>query len=321
MSTTNAAPYLCIVILAAACQTADRPATSFSVEWGSRAVAPGIEGSKCIVTSLGNTVPVRVNSVETVLGPTSHHMMIYRERETVEKREPFECVSFVNALNAHFAPMFIAQKLSDVLTLPPGVAFTIEPGELIRVELHYINTTDFDSTANAKVVFHGIEESEYRDEASFFFVGTPDVLVPPLKDSSLGPIYFPLPPGFEDAQFFAITGHQHRMGTGVTVDVVPNKQAEGSSVYTPDGFQWDSPETVYHDPPFAVPAGGGFRFTCKWHNKSDKTLRYGGSSLDEMCMFWTYYYPSQGTKVCFHTEIPVAFDTCCPGAPGCGTIF
>jgi len=308
------------VVLAAACQSADSP-TSYSVEWGARPVAPGVEGSKCIVRSLGNTVPVRVNSVETNLGPTSHHMMIYRERETAERLEPFECVSFVNALNAHFAPMFIAQKLSDVLTLPPGVAFTIQPGELIRIELHYINTTDLDSTADAKVTFHGIEETEFKDEANFFFVGTPDVLVPPQSVSSLGPMYFPLPSGYENLQFFAITGHQHRMGTGVTVDVVPDPQTPGGAVYSPAAFQWNSPQTVYHDPPFSVPAGGGFRFSCQWHNTSDQVLRYGGSSLDEMCMFWTYYYPSQGTKVCFHTEIPLSFDSCCPGAPGCGTVF
>jgi hypothetical protein len=321
MSTKNTAPYVCFVVLAAACQMSDSPPPIYSVEWGVRTVAPSVEGSKCIIKSLGNTVPVRVNSVDTVLGPTSHHMMIYRERDTVERTEPFECVSFINALDAHFAPMFIAQKLSDVLTLPPGVAFTIQPGELIRVELHYINTTDFDSTANAKVVFHAIDESEFEHEANFFFVGTPDVVVPARRDVSLGPVYFPLPPGFEDSKFFAITGHQHRMGTGVTVDVVQDKQSAGAAMYRPDDFQWDAPLTVYHDPPFSVPAGGGFRFTCQWNNTSDQVLRYGGSSLDEMCMFWTYYYPSQGTKVCFHTEVPLAFDACCPGAPGCGTVF
>ena len=69
---------------------------------------------------------------------------------------------------------------------------------------------------------------------------------------------------------------------------------------------WSEPATVRHDPPFQVQPGGGFRFTCKWHNPNPDTtappVKFGESANDEMCFFWAYYYPSQGSHVCTHSE-------------------
>ena len=69
---------------------------------------------------------------------------------------------------------------------------------------------------------------------------------------------------------------------------------------------------------FTVPTGGGFDFQCTWTNAgtSARQVQFGESANDEMCFFWSYYYPSRGAKVCFHSEQgptgPV--DLCCPDA-------
>ena len=42
-------------------------------------------------------------------------------------------------------------------------------------------------------------------------------------------------------------------------------------------------------------------------------------SFLEMCFFWLYYYPSQGAKVCAHSDQfnqPTGIDVCCPAAEG-----
>jgi hypothetical protein len=79
---------------------------------------------------------------------------------------------------------------------------------------------------------------------------------------------------------------------------------------------------VYADPPFEIPAGGGFRFTCEWNNTSGQSVGFGESANDEMCFFWAYYYPSQGAFVCAHTDqIPGGFNLCCPGSPLCSMLF
>ena len=82
--------------------------------------------------------------------------------------------------------------------------------------------------------------------------------------------------------------------------------------------------TVQADPPFKLPANGGFNLTCTWNNMSDATVKFGESVNSEMCFFWAYYYPSQGgAKVCIHTDkYGPSVNACCPDSsqPVCSAI-
>jgi hypothetical protein len=89
-------------------------------------------------------------------------------------------------------------------------------------------------------------------------------------------------------------------------------------VYTPSPFSWSEPVTQEQNPDFNVPKGGGFDFTCSWTNTSNAAVKFGESANDEMCFFWAYYWPSQGSKLCFHTEGKYGLhDLCCPGDALC----
>ena len=104
------------------------------------------------------------------------------------------------------------------------------------------------------------------------------------------------------------------MGTKVTVSVAANANDVGNPVYDVPGWLWNEPKTVVQDPPFTIPPSGGFRFSCEWNNTSTSTVKFGESANDEMCFFWAYYYPSQGSKVCMHTSrVMNGIDLCCPG--------
>ncbi|MEM9729198.1 MAG: hypothetical protein AAF997_11470, partial [Myxococcota bacterium] len=97
-------------------------------------------------------------------------------------------------------------------------------------------------------------------------------------------------PQLADANFFAITGHQHRLGTNVVVNLLDGDLDLVEPVYDVENFLWDEPETVRHDPPFKLPAGGAFDLTCDWNNFTDAAVGFGTSVDDEMCFFWAYYY-------------------------------
>jgi hypothetical protein len=62
---------------------------------------------------------------------------------------------------------------------------------------------------------------------------------------------------------------------------------------------------------------------CAWHNTSGQRVRLGESADDEMCFFWAYYYPSQGSKLCIHTEQfggVNGINVCCPGDNLCSYV-
>ena len=147
-------------------------------------------------------------------------------------------------------------------------------------------------------------------EASFLFIGDPEISIAPQSSATLGPVFFRVPSAYSNSNFFAITGHEHQWGKSVRVWTATTASDPGKAIYDVPGWTWSEPKTVTFDSPFHVPSGGGFKFQCDWFNASSSKVAFGESANDEMCFFWAYYYPSQGAKVCFHIGTR---DECCPG--------
>jgi hypothetical protein len=289
----------------------------YSLSIGPIMAMPGEENTQCIIVHLGNMSSIHVGQIHDVLTPGSHHMIVYRSSETVEQTTPVDCVPFTDTLDpTKGSTLVVTQKKDDTLTLPQGVAFTLDPQQMIRIELHYINTGSTPLEITGTTNFVTMADSQYKDEAGFLFIGDPDITLPPHAQTTLGPVFFSMPIQYQGVNFFAITGHEHQMGTGVNVWTASSATDPGTSVYDVPGWLWSEPTTVQATPPFVLPDQGGFKFTCTWDNTSDSTINFGESALDEMCFFWAYYYPSQGSQVCIHSDRVGmgGVDVCCPGA-------
>ncbi len=293
--------------------------STHTVEFPAVAVQPGAENTQCVVKRLGNDEIIRVHQIHNVLPTGSHHLIVYRTADTEEKTTPYDCVPFVDALDpSKGSTVMVTQKHDETLTLPEGVAFTMPAGQMVRLEMHYINTTAEEIQVSAKSTFITIPAKDYKDEADFLFIGTPDIDIAAHSKLTLGPTFFGLPDDLMDVKFFGITGHTHQWGTDVTVAAAESADGPDKSVYDVPGWLWSEPATVMHNPPFTISKGGGFRFTCQYNNLSDQPVGFGESATDEMCFFWAYYYPSQGSYVCVHTkQIGGGYDLCCPGNSLC----
>jgi hypothetical protein len=291
--------------------------TKYSVSWGPVDVAPGQEDTRCIVVNLKNPTAVKIHQIHNVLGPSSHHLIVYRDGvDTVESLTPTHCTPFAGTLTANAAtsPLMITQKKDDALTLPDGVAYSLVASQMLRLEMHFINTTDATVTLNATSDFYAVPDSTIQNEADFLFIGTPDISLAPGATSTVSE-FFTMPSSLAGANFFAITGHTHQYGTDMHVESAPSTTGAKTSVYAPSPFVWSEPATTTHNPTFTVPAGGGFQFTCGYHNTSAAQVNFGESATAEMCFFWAYYYPSKGSHVCFHTtQFNGGIDVCCPDA-------
>jgi hypothetical protein len=293
------------------------------VTFGPVKVSPGQENTQCVTLRLGNPAAFHVGHIHNELTEGSHHLIVYRTNDTEEKTTPYDCQPFVDALNpAKGSPLMITQKKDEVLSFPKGVAVSLDPDQMIRLEMHYINPTDADIEVKATSTFVSLPDAEFKDEAGFLFLGDPDITLEPHSSSTLGPVFLKLPSKVDGVNFFGITGHTHQFGTKVTVAAADSKSGPDKTVYDVPGWSWSEPATVYADPPFTLPPGGGFRFSCSYNNTSDQKVKFGESANDEMCFFWAYYYPSKGAFVCAHTDqVPGGFDLCCPGPALCDKIF
>jgi len=302
------------------CGCANDPPQTFTVSFPSLTVPPGTENTQCVVLRLGNRKPVHIGQIHNLLGDASHHMIVYRVNDTVEQPTPFDCEPFVDTLDPNKgAPLMITQKKDELLNLPSGVAYTLDANQMLRIEMHYINATTAPLELTASTTM--ITSHTYHDEANFLFIGNPDISLAPNSQATLGPTFFKLDPyTFGGTKFFALTGHEHKLGTNVTVATAASADDPGQMVYDVPNWVWSEPATVFPDPPVSVPDGGGFKFTCTWDNTSAQTVKFGESANNEMCFFWAYYYPSQGAFVCIHTTQAGGQDFCCPGEWQCTLI-
>ena len=291
----------------------------YVLNWGPVTVHPGEENTQCVTLRLGNPEAFKVHRMHNVLSPGSHHMILYKnDMDTTEVTTPTDCQPFAGALNltGMVAPVMITQKDDDELTLPDGVGYTLAANQMIRIEMHYINSTDADLVVTGTSEFSEGTPGTIQDEANILFIGSPDIDIPAHTTATVDQ-YFAASRAQLDlstAKFFAVTGHTHRMGTNMTVATAATEGGEPSSIYAPSPFSWSEPETTTHKPEFVVPTGGGFKFKCEYNNTSDQRVKFGESATDEMCFFWAYYYPSKGSHVCVHTAQLGGVDICCPDA-------
>jgi hypothetical protein len=296
----------------------------YSVTFGPvTAVQPGEEHTQCVVKRLDNPTSMHVGQIHNELHDGSHHLIVYKTADTVEQTTPFDCQPFTDLLHPEKGvALMISQKKDDTLDLPAGVGITFDAGQMVRLEMHFINVTPNPLDVSATATFTPIPDAEFKDEAGFLFVGNPDISIPPHGKATVGPTYLPEPSQLKGVKYFGMTGHEHQFGTGVKVATSTAKMGTDTSIYDPPGWTWSEPQTVYYDPAVQIPSGGGFRFTCTYDNTSANQVGFGESAKDEMCFFWTYYYPSQGALVCAHSDkIPGGIDLCCPGSPLCSQIF
>jgi len=294
----------------------------YAVTWGPITVAPGAEETQCVNVRLSNTSAIKVHQMRNLLSAGSHHLIVYKDDDPASVEKPlYKCTPFSGALNLSgmSAPVMITQKAEDALTLPEHVAYTFAPGQMVRIEMHYLNSTDVPLEVSATSEFYAVPEADIDHEANILFIGTPDIQIPAGATMDVQTYFTPSRASLDlsGAKFFAITGHTHHLGQNVTVATAASPGGERTSVYAPAPFVWSEPETTVHAPEFTMPAGlqAGFDIKCTYHNTSTQTVRFGESATDEMCFFWTYYYPSKGAHVCAHaTYMGLGLDLCCPDA-------
>src|SRR3954453_24096833 len=75
------------------------PLQDYSVAFPTLMVDPGVEKTQCVVVGLHNTSEIHVGQIHNTLGDASHHMIVYRVADTVEKPTPFDCEPFVDTLD------------------------------------------------------------------------------------------------------------------------------------------------------------------------------------------------------------------------------
>ncbi len=268
-----------------------------------------VEKTVCITKRLDNTEDLVISGYTAELAPGSHHLIVYQSTDTVENLTPTPCSPFVGLAAGDVVPLVLVNKLKISWTFPHGVGVEVPAHQMVRIEAHYINTSQAALMGTGTVTFQGAPKSSAPPftPASFFFWGTEDIDIPPGAQTSVGPFF---QPGTANTHVVSIFTHQHEHGTGV--EVWESARTGDLSNRIVDDTDWSNPSWELLSPQFDMNGTNGLSFKCDWYNTTSSTIQFGESALDEMCFIGGYYYPGHG----FDLRIPGLTDT---GNPDGGT--
>jgi hypothetical protein len=264
--------------------------TTLTATMGPYSIPSGEEAVKCIVVSLNNPAPAFVRKFQTNLEPGSHHMIVYLSDEP-ETTTPFDCQSFGAAGGS---AIFIAQQPHSELVFPKDpdgvpVGLALAANQKIRLEMHYINTTGAVLDVVGKATMDVLPQTANVIQSGFAFEGAFGIPTIPAQGEADTGLRFQQ--GIPGTHVFALTTHQHHLGTEMKVWFAngPND----TSKLVADSLSWSDPPLVLFTPTLDFPLGTtqGFTYDCHWKNPTPSPVQGGLGANDEMCFFWHYYYP------------------------------
>ncbi len=285
------------------------PADAIRVALGPYMLAPGQETTVCVSGYLPNTLPLDVVRIET-RQTYSHHVIFYRESDGVADAPVPSACPPLDLLSTSRAPLFIGETPTASMDLPPGVAYRLGSKAPYRIEGHFLNATAKPQQALAEIFLSPAASGSAMQEADMVFLSASSQLnksydgqksgLPPLRETTIDAAFWALPSDMRDSKFFALTSHQHRLGTHFSISKSSDAGAAGQLLY--ENTDWEHPLFKLYpaEAPLTFAPGEGFRWVCTFTNTTTGYVKFGQSAeKDEMCILWGYYYPSQGFRVQF----------------------
>ena len=259
-------------------------------------VTPSFERELFVFRRVNNTAPLFVNRIEMRMRTNSHHLLLYtfdnipaliRPSYDVIRdiRNPDGSLNFLNMLPMGFHVFFAGtQTPSSDYRFPSGVALRLDAAASLDVNTHYVNRGNAPITGEAYVNLHAVPAAQVQRVARTLNMGNSDINIPPrtrvtftksflVRDSTM--------------TIFMLTSHMHERGERFVIKVNGGPR-DGDVVYATT--DWAHPDIVNFTQPIVLRAGEGLTSEITYNNTSDRTVRFGLTSQDEMGIIFGYFY-------------------------------
>ncbi|NNC95120.1 MAG: T9SS type A sorting domain-containing protein [Chitinophagales bacterium] len=252
-------------------------------------------------------------SIETHMSNYSHHVILNKYADNEAAQVPYGLRSNHDYSNTEFVS---GTQYSNEWKLPEGSAFLWNESTELDVNIHFVNyshdkTVACEAYINVYTQEKGISDNIMQSKLFSY----QDLIIP-----NDGETYF-----FEEEIFayntypiniWAIQGHTHSLGTDFHVYLMDEDQEKGKKIYDggcPQGvtgcqfenFQYDHLPTALYQPYEVMGEHGGLIYEASYENNTDKEVRFGLKSTDEMMLFVMYYTIDSSEKLL----IPVPVDS------------
>ena len=258
-----------------------------------------------------------VNGFDIFYPTGSHHFILYRvtrlgiRRGLLEKgivpgigvnpEETFRVVDPQAPEAGHLAlldrlPIIGSQRAETSIRFPEGVALRIAGDTVFDMNSHYVNLLGGDTLIGETYVnLYTLPPEAVKYEAKGFAVSNKDINVPPgttrvvegewRVSDAIKLLKLQGYPDVRELNVFQLTSHMHRHGELFEIYRISTGELLHKSI------AYDNAPFDKFDPPLVFTTGDGLRFECTHSNyDTDKTIRYGLTSEDEMAIMFGFYF-------------------------------
>lgn len=284
-------------------QALDRPRHGVQLHLGPFDIQPNFEREFFYYLPLNNNEEIYINRVEIIMRPGSHHFIAYRfNPDTPGYLKPQPNVIrdirandgryIISNLMATPFHTFVVGTQWPILNyhLPQGVALKLPRNIGLDLNPHYVNRTDEITQGEIYVNLHFAEPEEVIHEANILNLSNFDIELPPNQVTTLTKTFTFL----ETSHIFQLFSHAHEHMTEFKVEIVGGPR-DGELVYI--SYDWEHPPILEYDPPLVIEEGQGLKLITTYNNWTDRTLKFGLRSDDEMMILFGSYYLKIATGV------------------------
>jgi hypothetical protein len=252
-----------------------------------RSVSPGAEEHVCVTVELPNQNAVWIDRVHATLTGGSHHLIVDRQPQgTGLQLEPQPCFP---TMASDATRLMIAQQADTSFTLPSGAAFSLEPRQLLFMQLHYFNSGSAVRDITGTVELTLADPSGPTPiEAQSLFTGSLDINLLPNSPGQAQAFIVPRA-DTGTRHIFALTSHTHKLGVLSTIERVQSWTAPPTTPIH-ESRSWDEPPLSTFDPTLDFDGSDGLRLICNYENTTSQTVTFGTPVDKEMCFMWVYYF-------------------------------
>ncbi|WNJ20442.1 hypothetical protein [Pontibacter sp. G13] len=241
---------------------------------------------------VGNHAPMYVNKFEVKCRPGTHHMIAYGYQDENDPANPAIGVMRDQnlpdgrpnfSLTMGSGAMYCgAQEPDFTLDLPDGVAMYVPANASMDINSHYFNVSDEIIFGEVYLNMHTIPFDEVEEVLYMDDINNQRNLILPPNQTTVVTREKIFKERTEIRQLFS---HMHKRGKMFQVYRVGGSQ-DGELVYT--ALDYQHPPYVFFDPPLTLDFGEGLRTVVTYENETDREIRYGVTSEDEMgILFFT----------------------------------
>jgi hypothetical protein len=283
------------------------PVTSFDV-------APKSDRNPCEYVELGNAETMDIRKFE-VRTPKNHlhHILLYAyvggDRDpalyTKALLDGDACAAIGPPDMAGHTLGLLGAVRAGTYTLPAGYAVSIGPRQPVAIHMHAFNAWARKTRRTViRIEATAADPADVKHHLEPMDVAAKTFELPPqARTTHVADMVAPFP-----MNVVMVSSHQHRFGTRVSISPVVGG-VEGEPIY--ENRRWAEPHLRWLPAPIRLDVGDRLRLLCEWNNRSDDTLRFGPSALDEMCNLNGYFFrdgdlPREGRTGVGGDLVPVA---------------